>query len=256
MSQPEFETIFARTAEHLEAAQALRYQVFVQELGGDGALVDHARGLEQDRFDPFSEHLLLLDRTRGGGVSGQVVGAYRLLDQAGAEKTGGFYSEQEYDLTPLKASRRALLELGRSCLHRDYRGGMAMYHLWSALAEHVLASQVDVLFGVASFHGTDVERLAQPLSLLHYNHRAAAALRPHAREPSTPLDLLPEEQLDRKAAMLQIPALIKAYLRLGGGIGEGAFLDHSFNTTDVCLVLDTAQMSEKQRKIYTRGRSR
>jgi putative hemolysin len=103
---------------------------------------------------------------------------------------------------------------------------------------------------VASFHGTDVQALAQPLSLLHHRHLAPEDLRVRARAYQ-PMDLMPEDQIDRRQAMLEIPALIKAYLRLGGTIGDGAFVDHAFNTTDVCLVLDTARMTEKQRKVYS-----
>ena len=65
------------------------------------------------------------------------------------------------------------------------------------------------------------------------------------------MDLLPEKSLDRRAAMIQIPALIKAYLRLGGVVGQGAWIDKTFNTTDVCLVLDTNQITPRQRQIYS-----
>ncbi|MGB7316354.1 MAG: GNAT family N-acyltransferase [Planktotalea sp.] len=256
MTQPDFDVIFASTEAHLRAVQALRYDVFVRELGGDGALVDHEQCLERDRFDPYSRHLLLIDRTRTGEEGGKVVGAYRLLDQDGAAQAGGFYSEHEYDLSCLLKSKRRLLELGRSCLHREYRGGTAMYHLWSALAEHIMREGIDILFGVASFHGSDPADWAQPLSLLFQRHLAPEALRVTAKPPNAPLDMIEPEQLDRKAAMIQIPALIKAYLRLGGVVGQGAYLDYKFNTTDVCLILDVAQMSEKQRKLYTKGRAR
>lgn len=256
MSQPDFDVIFAATAEDLRAVQALRYEVFVRELGGDGELVDHENGLEKDRFDPFSRHLILLDRARGATVAQQTVGAYRLMDLAGAEQAGGFYSAHEYDLEALTGSMRKLLELGRSCLLAQYRGGTAMFHLWSALAKYILDQRVDVLFGVASFHGTDLAHLAQPLSLLHHRHRAPETLRVTAKSPCAAMDTISERELDRKAAMLQIPALIKAYLRLGGCVGDGAFLDHRFNTTDVCLVLDVAQMPEKQRRMYLEGMSR
>ena len=57
-------------------------------------------------------------------------------------------------------------------------------------------------------------------------------------------------KLDRRRAMLQIPSLIKSYLRLGGFVGQGAFIDHKFNTTDVCLVLDTERMNDKQVRYY------
>lgn len=251
MSAPQFTVRFAQCEADIKAAQRLRYQVFVQELGGDGPLVEHADMLERDAYDAFSDHLLLIDETRDAAALGHVVGVYRLLSQEGAVKAGQFYSESEYDLSKLKTSGRKLLELGRSCLHADYRGGIGVFHLWNALAEHVAAEQIEVLFGVASFHGTDINKLAAPLSLLHHRHLAPEALRVTARAESfQSMDIIAEDRLERPAAMRAVPALIKAYLRLGGVVGEGAYVDHAFNTTDVCLVLDTAQMNAKRRKLY------
>ena len=247
---PVFEVRLAQGAEDLRAAQRLRYDVFVEELGASGGLVDHDARLERDAFDDVCDHLLLRDTAR---PADQVVGVYRLLRQDGAEKAGRFYSESEYDLAPLRASGRRLLELGRSCLAREYRGGAAMFHLWQALAEYVATHEIDILFGTASFHGTDAAALAQPLSLLHARHLAPKELRVTARaDHAQAMDLLPADQIDRKRAMLETPALIKAYLRLGGVVGEGAWVDHAFNTTDVCLIMDTAQLNARQRQIYTR----
>ncbi|WP_417524819.1 GNAT family N-acetyltransferase [Marinovum sp.] len=248
MSTPEFSVRLARSEDEIRAAQALRYQVFVEELGGGGAMVDHGARLERDRFDPYFDHLLLYDTAR---EAAPVVGVYRVLRDDQAAAMGQFYSDEEYDLGPLRASGRRLMELGRSCLHPDYRGGAAMFHLWQALAEYVEEHAIEVLFGVASFHGTDAKALAQPLSSLYHNHLAPEELRVRARPAQYQhMDLLPPDQIDRKQAMLQTPALIKAYLRLGGMVGEGAWIDHAFNTTDVCLVMDTARMNAKQRQIY------
>lgn len=248
LPSPEFSVRLAETEEDLRAAQALRYEVFVSELGGDGELVDHDAGLERDRFDPYFDHMLLTDT-----ASGQVVGVYRLLTSDRAAEIGQFYSEAEYDLSPLKASGRRLLELGRSCLHRDYRGGAGMYHLWNGLARYVAERDIEVLFGVASFPGTNVEALAPPLSLLHERHLAPAELRVRSRNYQA-MDLIDPERLDRRKAMIEVPALIKAYLRLGGFVGAGAYVDHGFNTTDVCLILDTERMNARQKKIYSGGR--
>ena len=128
-----------------------------------------------------------------------------------------------------------------------------MYLMWNALAEYTLARGIEVLFGVASFHGTDVAELAAPLALLHHRHLAPADLRVRALpEHFLDLNLMPEAAIDKVAAMKAAPALIKGYLRLGGFIGEGGFIDHAFNTIDVCLVLDTARLNARQRSIYTR----
>lgn len=242
----EFDVRLARTSKEVRAAQGLRYRVFVEELGGSGPLVDHHARLERDALDPFCDHLLLVDR-----ATEDVVGVYRLMGPEHAAKAGRYYSASEYHLDALMAPGRRVLELGRSCLRAEYRGGMAMHHLWSALAAYVAKHAIDIIFGVASFRGTDVQALAAPLSLLHHRHLAPPDLRVTARaEGAHPMNLIAEADLDRKAAMLQVPALIKAYLRLGGYVGEGAFVDHDFNTTDVCLIMETARLSARQAKIY------
>ncbi|MBT9383276.1 GNAT family N-acetyltransferase [Pseudooceanicola sp. CBS1P-1] len=249
--QPQFEARLARTEAELLAAQRLRYRVFVEELGGGGALVDHAARLERDRFDPFFDHLLLFDHAR---PSDPVVGVYRLLTDARAAEAGQFYGEDEYDLTVLRASGRKLLELGRSCLHPDYRGGPAMMLMWNAVAEYVSERGIEVLFGTASFHGTEIAPLAPSLSLLHARHLAPEALRVRARpEAFQPMDLMPEAQIDRLAAMRAVPPLIKGYLKLGGVVGEGAYVDHAFNTVDICLILDSQTLNEKQSRLLLRG---
>lgn len=251
-----YELRLAQTDRDLRAAQRLRYQVFVTELGGNGPLVDHEARLERDEFDPVFDHLILTDPRRDADALDDVVGVYRVLPGHRVAKDGRFYSESEYDLSALKSSGRRLLELGRSCVHVDYRGSSAMFHLWNGLADYVADNGIEVLFGVASFHGTDVAALAQPLAYLHHHHLAPEALRVRARpEQFQPMDVLPLDQLDRKLAMSGTPALIKAYLRLGGFVGEGAWIDHAFNTTDVCLVMDTGRMSSKHRDFYTRKQS-
>lgn len=248
---PDFRVRLAEGPAEIAAAQALRYRVFVRELGGDGALVDHAAGLERDRFDAVAEHLLLLDMCRAEGE--RVVGVYRLMDGAAEARAGQFYSDDEYDLTVLRAGGRRLLELGRSCIDPAYRGGAAMYWLWQGLAALVRERGIEVLFGVASFHGTEVGQVAQSLALLHHGHLAPEDLRVRSRRYQA-MDLVPAGEIDRKAALLAMPALIKAYLRLGGFVGDGAFVDRAFNTTDVCLLLDTSRMNAAQAALYRQAR--
>lgn len=245
--EPDFTVALARTPQEIEAALRLRYRVFVEELGGDGELVDHESRLERDAFEPFSRHLLLRDMSRP--EDDRVVGVYRLMTEEDATRGQGFYCASEYDLAPLRASGRRLLELGRSCLHPDYRGGSGMLHLWRGLSELVRREGIDLLFGVASFHGTDLAALAQPLSLLHHEHLAPPELRVRSRD-HVAMDILPPERIDRPSALRATPALIKAYLRLGGVVGEGAFLDHAFNTTDIFLMVDTARLNARQLSIY------
>lgn len=235
------------------AAQRLRYEVFVAELGGDGAMVDHDARLERDAYDPHFDHLVLVDDARPDGR--HVVGAYRVMRREAAEAGIGFYSAAEYDLAPLLASGRVLAELGRSCVDRSIRGGPGMFLLWEGLSRYARDHGVEVLFGVASFHGTDPAPLAQPLSHLHHAALAPPELRVRARPASfLAMDVLPPEAVDPRAAMAAMPPLIRAYLRVGGRVGEGAYVDRDFNTIDVCLLMDAARMTDAARAAYAGGR--
>ncbi len=237
----------------LIAAQRLRYRVFVQELGAIGPTVDHVNRVETDAFDNVYDHLLLVDRRRAAANLDHVVGVYRLLRSDVAERGSGFYSEAEYDLTGLRKTGRKLLELGRSCVDIEHRGGVAMFLMWNALAEYVLKHEIEIMFGVASYHGTDVGAIAQSLSYLNQNHLAPKSFSPTVLPQFyQSLDLVNADRIDRKAAMKQTPALIKAYLRLGGFVGDGAFIDRNFNTVDVCLIMDTENMSARHRRAYRR----
>ena len=114
--------------------------------------------LERDAFDPFFDHLILVDRRRDPAGLDHVIGAYRVLPGDRRAAAGGSIPKAEYRPEPASASGRELLELGRSCVHADHRGGTAMFHLWNGLADYVLDRGIEVLFGVASFHGTDIAR--------------------------------------------------------------------------------------------------
>jgi putative hemolysin len=245
----------AEGAEELRAAQRLRYRVFVEEMGAEVDEEGHQLRLERDRFDPYFDHLLLIDRGIADPME-NVVGVYRLLRGEVAIGGCGFYSASEYDLTKIEESGRKSVELGRSCVDRAYRGGAALPLLWQGLADYVLSRQIDILFGVASFHGRDPQAFRQALSYLYHNHLAPEDLRVTARpDHAQAMDLIPADEVDRPAALKQVPSLIKAYLRLGGFVGEGAYIDHVFNTVDVCVLMDTARMSERHRAHYQRSRS-
>lgn len=251
---PQFATRLAQSPEDIRAAQHLRYDVFVQELGARGVGVDHAAQLETDAFDPFFDHLMLWDLAADDAP--RLAGVYRLLRGDMLERVGQFYTADEYDLSALMNSDLRLLELGRSCVAAPYRGGPALMYLWAALADYVEEHRIDVLFGVASFHGTDVEALAPSLALLHDRHLAPEAICPVAREgvlsPQTRVDI---NAIDRVQAMAAVPPLIKGYLKLGATIGQGAYIDHAFNTTDVCIVMETAKVNWAQARRVIKGRS-
>jgi L-ornithine Nalpha-acyltransferase len=248
----------AETAAEREGAQRLRYRVFVEEMGAHATPEERAARREWDEFDPFFDHLILtsLDPTIEDPLD-RVVGVYRLMRDEVAAAGPGFYGAEEYDLSAIAAAGRASVELGRSCVAKEHRGGAAMHLLWNGLASYVLEREIELLFGVASFRGTDPAPLAEALSFLHHEHLAPPDLRVRARpEHYLDMNLMPREAIDPPRALQAIPALIKAYLRTGGFVGDGAFVDADFNTIDVCVVMDTARMTERYSSFYQRTRGR
>jgi putative hemolysin len=249
-----FTVRLAETDEDVAAAQRLRYRVFVEEMGAAATPAERAARREWDEFDPYFDHLILIDNEAAGDDPlDRVCGVYRLMTGAMARRGVGFYGATEYDLTKIVEHPREAVEVGRSCVAADHRGGAGMHLLWTGLGQYVAERGVQIMFGVASFHGVEIEPLAEPLSYLHWRHLAPEDLRVRALPASFQrMDLLPEDRVDKVAAMREIPALIKAYLRLGGFVGEGAFVDHDFNTVDVCLLMDTTRMVDRYRAFYSR----
>lgn len=247
----------AETEAERMGAQRLRYRVFVEEMGARADAAQHAARREWDAYDPYFDHLILLSLASDAhDPLDRVVGVYRLMRRAAARAGRGFYGAQEYDLGPIETSARESVELGRSCVAAGHRGGPAMHLLWNGLAQYVLDRDIEILFGVASFPGTDVEPIAEALSFLHHRHLAPRDLRVRARpEHHVAMDRVAPDAIDPARALRSVPPLIKAYLRLGGVVGDGAFIDSDFNTVDVCVLMDTARMKAQHRAFYARNRS-
>jgi putative hemolysin len=241
------EVRLAREMREVEAAQRLRYRVFMQEMGAVGEA--DASGLDIDRFDRDADHLIVIDRA--ATERDAVVGTYRLIRRAQAARSGGFYTEHEFDIGGLLAQPGEILELGRSCIDPAYRNRSTIQLLWRGIAAQVFEHRVVLMFGCASLPGADAEQHAGALDYLHRHHLAPAALRPRAiaaeRVAVTPGEE-PSGSTRRSAAAL--PPLLKGYLRLGGWIGDGAVLDRRFNTTDVCMVVATDHLADRYFRHY------
>lgn len=243
----------AETWDEVDAALALRYRVFFEEMQARAAPGVAAKQRDVDEFDPYCDHLLVIDTALGTGPEA-VVGTYRMLRREGAAKVGRFYSSSEYDLRPIIDHVGPILEMGRSCVDTGHRTRAAMQLLWKGVTAYVLAHRIDILFGCASLHGTDPAAMALPLSYLYHHHLAPLDLRPvalPARHVS--MNLIPKDAVDAKAAMRDLPPMIKGYLRLGGVIGDGAVIDYDFNTVDVFVYVDMRNVSERYYRHYTRG---
>lgn len=242
----------ARTTAEADAGFALRFRVFYEEMGARPEPAAAAARRDIDDFDAVADHLLVLDHDLGEGPAA-VVGTYRLIRREAAERVGGFYSAGEYDISPLLAYPGRILELGRSCVHEAYRTRGTLQLLWRGIAAYVFQRRIDLMFGCASLPGTDLDALAPALTYLHHNHLAPPALRPRALpHRHVAMDRRDPAGVDLRAALAELPPLVKGYLRLGGFVGEGAVLDPQFNTTDVCVVVKTELVTAKYYRHYER----
>ena len=245
--------LLVRRAEHpleVEAAQHLRYQVFYEELGAAPSLTARRTQSDADAYDAYCDHLLVIDQARSNGRL-FVVGTYRMLRKSEAIKGAGFYSRGEFDLTSLMHYPGEIVELGRSCVHHDYRSGTVMQLLWRGIAEYLDAHQIQMMFGCASFPGTDPLAIQSGLSYLHHFHLAPADIRPRALDDNyVEMGQVAPDWLDRRSALSELPPLIKGYLRVGGVVGEGAVIDHQFNTTDICVIVECKKITERYLRHY------
>ncbi|WP_207480577.1 GNAT family N-acetyltransferase [Arenibaculum pallidiluteum] len=246
------EVRLAESEAEIDAAQALRFRVFYEEMAARPTSEMAARRRDFDAFDGICDHLLVLDHSRGAGPE-RVVGTYRLIRRPMAQRAGRFYSMDEYDVGRILAQPGEILELGRSCVDSGHRTRPTMQLLWRGIAAYVFQHDIALMFGCASLPGTDPQALALPLSYLHHHHLAPEEIRPRALpERYVSMDLLPKDGIDPRAGVAELPPLIKGYLRLGGFVGDGAVIDEQFNTTDVCIVVKTDLVTEKYYRHYER----
>ncbi len=247
------ETRLARNAREIDAAQHVRYRVFVEEMGA--SIPPEAERLRRDidAYDSVCDHLLVLDTSLDGRPEEQIVGTYRLLRQDIAARAGGFYSASEFDIAPLLARHpdKRFMELGRSCVLPAYRTKRTVELLWQGNWAYALKHGVEAMFGCASFPGIVPEEHALALSFLHHSVPAENAWAVKARSDRyRSMDLMPAEAIQPKQALMALPPLIKGYLRLGAMVGEGAVVDADFRTTDVLIVLPITNISGRYLNYY------
>lgn len=242
------EVRLARDEFEIEAAQRVRYRIFYEDAGSQAAGPGDEQRRDADRFDPICDHLLVIDTALPGGDLDRIVGTYRLLRDEVAQRHGGFYCAEEFDLDSLVARHpgRRFLELGRACVLPAYRSKRTIGVLWQGIWAYVNHHGIDAMAGCASFPGTVPAAHAQALSFLHHHCRQepqwdvrAVAARYVA------MDLMPREAIDMRAALNALPPLMKGYVRLGAKVGDGCVVDHDFRTTDVFVILPVGTISER-----------
>jgi len=238
-SQRRLNFSLARNLTEITEAQRVRYKVFGEEMGAN--LPSAELGLDIDRFDEFCDHLLVRDHGNS-----KVVGTYRILPPEQARAAGGYYSETEFDLSRLAHLRERMVEVGRSCVHPDYRDGATITQLWSGLADYIGKHNHEYLIGCASISMADGGHYAA--SVYHKIHKLHAApaeysVYPHCR--------LPLEALNRNLEVA-IPPLIKGYLRLGAYIAGEPAWDPDFNCADLFILLPVARLNARYAKHFMR----
>jgi putative hemolysin len=229
----------ARNVAEVTEAQRIRFKVFGEEMGAN--LPSAELGLDIDRFDKYCDHLLVRDHSND-----KVVGTYRILPPEQARIAGGYYSETEFDLSRLEHLRERMVEVGRSCVHPDYRDGATITQLWSGLADYVGKHNHEYLIGCASISmGDGGHYAASVYNKIHKLHAAPAeyTVFPHCR--------LPLESLNQNLEVI-IPPLIKGYLRLGAYIAGEPAWDPDFNCADVFILMPVARMNARYAKHFMR----
>ncbi|KIM00372.1 putative hemolysin [Paramagnetospirillum magnetotacticum MS-1] len=239
------EVRLARTRAEVAAAQRIRYRVFYEEMGAKPTVAMQTLEQDFDDYDKHCDHLVVL-------ADGDVVGTYRLIRRSAAQAVGRFYTAGEFDISPFLAVEGEILELGRSCVDARWRHRGTLQALWQGLAGYMVENDIRLLFGCGSLPGTDPEILAPQLAYLRDNHMAPPALRGRALDSAEKVDFAGiDVAWDARRVLASLPPLLKGYLRLGGVIGDGAVIDRPFNTTDVLVVVNAADIAGRYVKRFS-----
>ena len=236
----------------LKKAQALRYSVFYKEKKAKSNFPKKMMKLDYDKIDKFADHLIVIDKKRKS-IKNKIVGTYRLIRGDVALSFGGFYTSSEFDLTNILNSykHKQILELGRSCVHKDYRNGTTMKLLWKAIAEYIKLYDIKVLLGCASFPGTDVQEFSKELSYLRSNFSLPEEISVKSLlDHNYPVYIKNNINESDIRTFAKLPPLIKGYLRVGGRVSDSFFVDYDFNTIDLCVIVQTVNIDEKYKNKF------
>lgn len=247
----QFEASWADSEAEVREAQRLRYAIFVDEMGA--RLTTPAgtpAGLDADHFDRYCDHLLVRVRERGSEEPGLLVGTYRVLGPDAVRRAGACYTESEFDLAPLAPLRDGAVELGRACVHADWRSGGVILSLWSELGKYMVERGLHTMFGCASIGMGDGGMLAR--RVWRQLRDSPYLVRPELR--IRPLNALPPGGADEAGAaadsLRDMPPLIKGYLRCGAKVVGPPSFDRGFNTADLPIMMQLADLPERYSKQF------
>lgn len=239
----------ASTLDEIRALQALRFQVFYDEMHAKADASKAMLRLDMDIWDTVAEHLIVLQRLPDQKDKAMVVGTLRLVRRERLPEGLGFYTGQAFDLSPILSNFERVVEMGRFCVARHLRGGRVILMLWNQLTDFVNKHNIQAMFGCGSFHGTNPQDHQPVFAELHRNHVAPEQFRPRARVPNhVALEQFGTSAEAASSPPAELPPLIRSYLRLGAYVSDSAIIDEQFNTCFVCilLVLDPERIAQQQ----------
>ena len=244
-----FQIKIAETKFEIQRAQSLRYSIFYKEKKAKPNFSQKLFRRDFDMHDRIADHLIVIDKKK---PSNNIVGTYRLLGGRSAKLYNGFYSEQEFDISNIKKffSNKSILELGRSCVHTDYRSGLILKFLWQGVAKFIKVNEIKVLIGCASFPGINVEEISDELDFLKRKHSLPDEMVIESIQTNLNSSFKFGYNYCEKNVFNNLPPLIKGYLRVGGMVSKGHFIDYQFNTIDICMVILTEKIKEKYKKKF------
>lgn len=245
----EFKIKLAETEKELDELFRLRYEVFNVEMG-EGLSSSEATGKDIDEYDKYCGHLIVVDTENNN----KIVGTYRLLDKTSAKNGIGFYSETEFDISRLKELDEDFIEIGRSCVHKDYRSKNIMKYLWAGLAKILELTKAKFLFGCGSIHSENIDDISKVFRYFKEKHYAEEKHRCSPKKENVLEGLNPEINIDNaKQVFKLIPPILKGYIRLSAVCcGEPAW-DHEFGCADLLLMLDTNKITKKYANHFFRN---
>ncbi len=248
-----FEVRLAKNFKDIDAAQKLRYRVFYEELKAKPTIKNILYEKDFDELDPFCDHLLVIDHNKSTARK-LIVGTYRLIRRPMTQIHGKFYTEGEFDIKNILKTKGEILELGRSCVDKNYRDKPIIKLLWKAISAYMEHYKIKVLFGCASFPGINYKKYKEQLSFLYHYHLAPESIRPKALLPNkVQLNYCEKKTLNNYEIFKSLPPLLKGYLRLGAYVSDGAFIDKQFNTIDICIVLKSDSLKQKYLNLHKKG---
>lgn len=249
MSAGRYDVRLAQSIDEIEAAQALRYKVLFRESGGriNRKMLNTQR--EEDEWDDVAYHVVVVDRR-----DRVIVGTIRLVSGYALKENQQFYTEQAFDLSRLRQHYHATLELSRACVSPEGRGGAILMLIWKFTMQFIEQNSYDVLFGCASFSGTDYNKHTEILSYLYHKHLAEPKLMPMPRDSVRSVAIkhfqVPPEKGKKRG---HVPTLLRGYLKIGARVSDHAIIDPVFNTTFVAIYVDARQMFQSSHVLVNKS---